>query len=50
MKYSGVAPGFPGLYQINVTLPALPPGASGSIPLAISTSNAFHDQVVIPIP
>jgi uncharacterized protein (TIGR03437 family) len=48
--YSGLAPGFPGLYQINVTLPALPPGASGSIPLAISTNNAYHDQVFIPIP
>jgi uncharacterized protein (TIGR03437 family) len=47
--YSGLAPGFPGLYQINVTLPALPPGASGTIPLAIYTNNAYHDQVVIPI-
>ena len=50
VAYSGLAPGFPGLYQINVTLPALPPGSSSSIPLAISTSNAYHDQVVIPIP
>ena len=48
--YSGLAPGFPGLYQINLTLPALPPGASGTIPLAIYTNNAYHDQVVIPIP
>lgn len=48
--YSGLAPGFPGLYQINVTLPPLPPGATGSIPLAIYTNNAYHDQVSIPIP
>jgi uncharacterized protein (TIGR03437 family) len=50
VTYSGLAPGFPGLYQINVTLPALPPGNTGTIPLAISTGNAYHDQVYIPIP
>ena len=50
VRYNGLAPGFPGLYQINVILPALPPGATGSIPLALSTGNAYHDQVVIPIP
>ena len=50
VTYTGLAPGFPGLYQINVTLPPLPPGASGSIPLAIFTNNAYHDQVAIPIP
>jgi uncharacterized protein (TIGR03437 family) len=50
VSYSGLAPGFPGLYQINVTLPPLPPGATGSIPLAIATNNAYHDQIVIPIP
>ncbi len=50
VSYSGLAPGFPGLYQINVTLPVLPPGATGTIPLAISTNNAYHDQVYIPIP
>jgi uncharacterized protein (TIGR03437 family) len=48
VAFSGLAPGFPGLYQINVTLPAFQPG-QGSLPLAISTSNAFHDQVVIPV-
>jgi uncharacterized protein (TIGR03437 family) len=45
--YSGLAPGYPGLYQINVTLPAL--AVSGNVPLAIQTSNAFHDQVDIPM-
>jgi hypothetical protein len=33
---------------MNVTLPAFPPG-QGTLPLAISTVNAFHDQVVIPV-
>ncbi len=46
--YSGLAPGYPGLYQMNVTLPAFPSG-QGTLPLAISTANAFHDQVVIPV-
>jgi uncharacterized protein (TIGR03437 family) len=35
---------FPGLYQINVTVPPVPPGVT-SLPLAISTPNAYHDQV-----
>ena len=38
--YSGLAPGFPGLYQMNVALPAFRPG-QGTLPLAISTSNAL---------
>jgi uncharacterized protein (TIGR03437 family) len=46
--YSGLAPGYPGLYQMNVTLPAFESG-QGTLPLAVSTSNAFHDQVVIPV-
>jgi uncharacterized protein (TIGR03437 family) len=46
--YNGLAPGFPGLYQINVTLPGFLP-ATGNLPLAIQTANAFHDQVDIPI-
>ena len=50
VSYSGLAPGFPGLYQINVTLPPIPPGVTGTIPLAIYTNNAYHDQVAIPIP
>jgi minor extracellular serine protease Vpr len=48
IAYNGLAPGFPGLYQINVTLPAFLP-ASGNLPLAIQTANAFHDQVDIAI-
>jgi uncharacterized protein (TIGR03437 family) len=44
--FSGLAPGFPGLYQINVTLPATLPG-TGRLPLAVGTANAYHDQVDI---
>jgi uncharacterized protein (TIGR03437 family) len=46
--FDGLAPGYPGLYQINVTLPA-PLANTGSLPLAIQTGNAYHDQVDIPI-
>jgi uncharacterized protein (TIGR03437 family) len=48
VTYNGLAPGFPGLYQLNVTLPSFL-SASGNLPLAILTSNAYHDQVDIPI-
>jgi uncharacterized protein (TIGR03437 family) len=46
--YSGLAPGFPGLYQMNVTLPSVIPFA-GTLPVAILTPNAVHDQVDIVI-
>lgn len=45
--YAGMAPGYPGLYQLNVRLPAFLPGPS--VPLAILTPNAYHDQVDIPV-
>ena len=46
--FNGLAPGYPGLYQLNVTLPeAL--ANSGPLPLAIQTANAYHDQVDIPV-
>jgi len=48
LLYNGLAPGYPGLYQINVTLPTFL-AEGGSLPLAIQTNNAFHDQVDIPI-
>lgn len=48
VDYNGLAPGFPGLYQINVTLPQ-PMLTTGSLPLAISTANAYHDQVTIAV-
>ena len=46
VTFSGLAPGFPGLYQVNVVIPATISGL-GSYPLAILTNNAFHDQVFI---
>ena len=46
--FKGLAPGYPGLYQLNVTLPQFLK-ASGNLPLAIQTPNAFHDQVDIPV-
>jgi uncharacterized protein (TIGR03437 family) len=48
IAFNGLAPGFPGLYQINVTLPNPLPG-TGRLPLAIATGNAYHDQVDIPV-
>jgi hypothetical protein len=39
---------YPGLHQINVTMPPVPPGAI-SLPLAIITSNAYHNQVDMPV-
>jgi uncharacterized protein (TIGR03437 family) len=48
VAFNGLAPGFPGLYQINVTLPTALPG-SGRLPLAIGTGNAYHDQVDISV-
>ena len=46
--FAGLAPGFPGLYQINATVPLATP-ASGRLPLAIVAPNAFHDQVDLPV-
>jgi uncharacterized protein (TIGR03437 family) len=46
--FGGLAPGFPGLYQLNVTLP-MSISSAGNFPLAIGTANAFHDQVYIPV-
>jgi uncharacterized protein (TIGR03437 family) len=48
VAFKGQAPGFPGLYQLNVTLPQGLKGP-GNLPLAIQTPNAYHDQVDIPI-
>ena len=47
-SYKGLSPQFPGLYQINVAVPAgaaIGPNTS----LAIETPDAFHDQVDIAI-
>ena len=46
VAYAGLAPGFPGLYQLNVTVPAdLVVTATGPFPLAIQTPESFNDQV-----
>ena len=46
-SYSGLAPGFPGLYQVNVQIP---PGlASGTLPLMITTGNAYSNEVKIAV-
>lgn len=42
--FAGLAPGFPGLYQINATVP-IGVAATGRVPLAIATPDAYHDQV-----
>jgi uncharacterized protein (TIGR03437 family) len=46
--FNGLSPQYPGLYQINVTLPPAFP-TSGSLPLAISTADSYHDQVNIAV-
>ncbi|MBZ5590888.1 MAG: hypothetical protein LAP39_01530 [Acidobacteriia bacterium] len=46
VSYAGLAPLFPGLYQLNVVVPAnLPVSAIGPFPLAVETPESFHDQV-----
>lgn len=46
VSYSGLAPLYPGLYQLNVVVPAdLAVTATGPFPLAVQTSDSFHDQV-----
>ncbi len=48
VQFAGLAPGFPGLYQLNVTIPN---GLTslGQVGIAIATPDAFHDQVYIAI-
>jgi uncharacterized protein (TIGR03437 family) len=48
VQFAGLAPGYPGLYQINVTIP-MDLTALGQVGMAINTPDAFHDQVYIPI-
>jgi uncharacterized protein (TIGR03437 family) len=46
VSFAGLAPGFPGLYQINVIVPTdLVVTATTPFPLAIQTSESFNDQV-----
>jgi uncharacterized protein (TIGR03437 family) len=46
--FSGLAPGFPGLYQVNVTIPSTIFSA-GNYPVGVLTNSAFHDQIFIPV-
>jgi uncharacterized protein (TIGR03437 family) len=44
--FQGLAPDYPGLYVMNVVVPAdLNVTAAGPFPLAIQTADSFHDQV-----
>ncbi len=43
--YQGLAPGLPGLYQLNIQIPV--GVASGQVPLALLTGQAFTDMVDI---
>jgi uncharacterized protein (TIGR03437 family) len=47
--YSGLAPGLPGLYQMNVTIPSGLVLGTGPAVLAIQTAEAFTDTADIPI-
>ena len=40
VQFAGLAPGFAGLYQVNI---ALPPGLSGRLPLQISAGGALSN-------
>ncbi len=48
VSYAGLAPGFPGLYQINATIPAGLVG-SGNMGLAVTTAEAFAQHITIAI-
>ncbi len=48
VQFAGLAPGFPGLYQLNVTVP-MNLTATGEVDIAINTPDAFSDQVYIAI-
>jgi uncharacterized protein (TIGR03437 family) len=46
VRYAGLAPLFPGLYQLNIVVPSdLSVTATGPFPLAVQTTDSFHDQV-----
>lgn len=48
VSFAGAAPGFAGLYQLNIVIPADAPIGS-SVAVAIETTNSFHDMVDIAI-
>jgi uncharacterized protein (TIGR03437 family) len=48
VSFAGAAPGFAGLYQINVSVPT-DINAGNAVPIGIETSTAFHDMVDIAV-
>jgi uncharacterized protein (TIGR03437 family) len=48
VQFAGLAPGFPGLYQLNVTIPKNL-NATGEVDIAINTPDAFSDQVFVAV-
>ena len=46
-SYSGLAPGFPGLYQVDVRIPAGLP--SGTLPVVMTSGAAYSNQVNIAV-
>ena len=44
IQFAGLAPGYPGLYQINVTIPKNLP-VLGAVGMGINTPDSYHDQV-----
>ena len=47
ISYAGLAPGLPGVYQVNAEVPVS--GTSGNLPIAIVTPTAVHDQAYVPV-
>jgi uncharacterized protein (TIGR03437 family) len=46
-SYSGLAPGFVGLYQVNVQVPAGLP--SGTLPIVITSGNTYSNEIKIAV-
>jgi uncharacterized protein (TIGR03437 family) len=47
VEFCGLAPGFAGLYQLNVTVPTAAP--QGNQPVAVSTNGIAANEVLLPI-
>jgi uncharacterized protein (TIGR03437 family) len=49
MTFSGLAPGYVGLYQVNVQVPDLPAVKGNAVPVTISVGNATSNAVTIAV-